>query len=259
MRRLCWAFFVFAVAVFAANVKLYMKDGSYQIVREYGVKDDRVRFYSIERSDWEEVPLELVDIKRTETEVSQRKATLNEEAKVLSEEDRVERQLQDEITKIPQAPGVYYLEGGQTRTIKLAESAVRTNKGRAILKAISPVPMVSGKATLELQGKHALNVVHNPLQEFYIQLSTEERFGMVKLTPDKDVRVVEKLTIVPVSKEVVEEPIEVEIFRKQLTPDGLYKIWPMEPFEPGEYAVIQYTAGTLNMQVWDFAYEAVKK
>lgn len=263
MRRLWFAFFVFTVAIFAANVKLYMKDGGFQVVREYSVAGDRVRFYSVERSGWEEVPLDLVDIKRTEAEVSQRKATLTEEAKVLSEEDRVERQLQDEIAKIPQGPGVYYIEGGQTRTIKLAESSVRTNKGRAILKAISPVPMVSGKATLELQGKHALNVVHNSLPEFFIQLSADERFGIVKLTPgkdkDKDVRVVEKLTIIPVSKEVVEEPIEVEVFRKQLTPDGLYKIWPMQDLEPGEYAVIQYTAGSLNMQVWDFAYEAAKK
>ena len=81
----------------------------------------------------------------------------------------------------------------------------------------------------------------------------------MKLTPEKGVRVVEKLTMIPVSKEVVEEPIEVEIFRKQLTPDGLYKIWPMQPLTPGEYAVVEYTPGKLNMQVWDFAYKAEKK
>lgn len=259
MARLLCALFLLAVSALAANVKLYMKDGGYQLVREYTVSGDRVRFYSVERSAWEEIPLELVDLKRTETEVGQRKSKLAEEAKILSEEDRVERQLQDEIMKIPQNPGVYTMEGEKAKGIKLAESVVRTSKGRSILSAISPIPMIPGKGTLELQGKNSLNIITNPQQEFYIQLSAEQRFGIVKLTPEKGVRVVEKLTMIPVSKEVVEEPIEVEIFRKQLTPDGLYKIWPMQPLTPGEYAVVEYTSGKLNMQVWDFAYKAEKK
>jgi hypothetical protein len=72
------------------------------------------------------------------------------------------------------------------------------------------------------------------------------------------VRVVEKLTTIPVTKEVVEEPEEVEIFRKQLAPDGLYKIWPQNPLEPGEYAVVQFEPGKLDIQVWDFAYKTGK-
>jgi len=258
MRSVCLVLLL-AAAALAANVKLYMKDGSYQLVREYSVSGDRVRFYSVERSSWEEVPTALVDLKRTESEVSKRTAALAEEAKVLSEEDRVERQLQEEILKIPQNPGVYYLQAGQAVKIKPAESTVHTNKGRAILKAVSPIPMVSGKGTLEVPGRHSLNVIHNPQQEFYIQLSEAERFGIVKLTPRTTVREVEKITIIPISKEVVEEPTEVEVFRKQLTPDGLYKIWPMQALEPGEYAVVQYTAGKLNMQVWDFGYAPDKK
>ena len=134
MARLFCALFLLAVSALAANVKLYMKDGGYQLVREYTVSGDRVRFYSVERSAWEEIPLELVDLKRTETEVSQRKTKLAEEAKVLSEEDRVERQLQDEVMKIPQNPGVYTLEGDKAKLIKQAESVVRTSKGRSILK-----------------------------------------------------------------------------------------------------------------------------
>ena len=65
-------------------------------------------------------------------------------------------------------------------------------------------------------------------------------------------RVVEKVTIVPVSKEVMEEPVIVPTYHSQAG-EGLYKIWPQNPLEPGEYAVVEYTDGKINIQVWDFA------
>ena len=49
--------------------------------------------------------------------------------------------------------------------------------------------------------------------------------------------------------------VEVEIFRKQLDANGLYKIWPQKPLTPGEYAVVENTPGKLNMQIWDFTWE----
>ena len=258
MRRAVAAFFLLACAAFAANLKLYLKDGSFQLVREYSLQGDRVRFYSVERSSWEEVPADLVDLKRTEKEAADRKAAIAEEAKVLSAEDKVERALQDEVMRIPQNPGVYYLVGKEAKKIPLAETVVHNNKGRNVLKVLSPIPMVSGKATLEIATPHSLNVFDNPTPELYIQLEQAERFGILKLASAKGVRVVEKLTIMPVTKEVVEEPTEVEIFRKQLTPDGLYKIWPQNALEPGEYAVVEYTPGKMNIQVWDFGIKPAK-
>ena len=258
MGKLLAALLLFAVVGFAANIKLYLKDGSYQLVRQYTVKPDRVRFYSVERSQWEEIPLTLIDLKRTQTEEAERKKELAQEAKVLSEEDRVERELQDEIMRIPQNAGVYYMVGKEAKPIKQVESTLHTNKGRSILKMVAPIPIVSGKGTLEIEGEHSTNIFPNPNQEFYIQLSAEQRFGIFKLTPHHGVRIVENVTIIPVTKELVEEPTEVDIFRKQLTENGLYKIWPINPLEPGEYAVVEYTAGKLNAQIWDFAYKPDK-
>lgn len=258
MRKLLTVLVLFGAILWAANIKLYLKDGNYHLVREYQVEKDRVRFYSVERSEWEEIPLSLVDLKKTQAEAEARKEELAHDAKVLSEEDAAERAVRQEVLKIPQDPGVYWIQGDQTKILKQAESVVHSDKRREVLKILSPIPAISGKATLELEGAHSQNVFTNPDQEFYIQLSETERFGIAKLTPKGSVRIVENLVYQPITKEVTEEPTMMEIFTQQLTPDGLYKIWPRESLPPGEYAVVQYTTGKLDMQVWDFAIKPAK-
>ncbi len=253
MRRFLPVFLALAAVVWAANVKLYLKDGSFQVAREYKVESDRVRFYSIERSDWEEIPLAMVDLKRTESEAAAHEAEIEKDAKVLTEEENARRETEKEVHRIPQDPGVYWLDGDKAKVMTTAEASVKTNKGRSILKAISPVPVVSGKGTLEIPGAHAETVFHNPDQEFYIQLSQPERFGLARLQTKGAFRIVENLTFLPVVKETQEELDLVPIFNKQLTDDNLYKIWPRDPLPPGEYAVVQYTEGKMNAQIWDFS------
>ena len=41
--------------------RLVLKDGSFQVIREYQRLGDRVRYYSLERADWEELPASLID------------------------------------------------------------------------------------------------------------------------------------------------------------------------------------------------------
>jgi hypothetical protein len=254
MGRARWLLLFLALSAFAANVKLYLKSGDYHLAREYKVEADRVRYYSVERGDWEEIPIGLVDLKRTEAETRQRQAAIEEEAKIITAEDKAERERANEVAKIPQGPGVHLSAGDGIQTLKPAESEVHNNKGRNVLKVLSPIPMVSGKATLELKGEHSMNKVINARPEFYISLSAEERFGIIRLKPTKGVRIVERLTVIPVTKEVVEEQDQVDIFRRQID-EGLYKIWPTKPLEPGEYAVVEYTEGKVNVQVWDFAHD----
>jgi hypothetical protein len=249
--KLCCVVLAAACLLSAANVKLYLKDGTYQLVREYKVENDRVRLLSTDRGEWEEIPMELVDLEKTQAEIKRHEESVREEAAASAAEDKAERDARKEVEQIPATEGVYLIEGGKLIPVKPGESKIVTDKKRSVLKVLSPIPLVSGKATLELDGSHAPAGTANREPEFYIRLSAEERFGIVRMSEHKGNRVVEKLTIVPVSKETVEEPDLVATFRKQVA-DGLFKIWPEKPLEPGEYAVVEYTDGKVNMQVWDF-------
>jgi hypothetical protein len=252
MVRLLSVCLLLAAAAFAANFRMYLKDGSYQLVREYQVQGDRVRFYTVERSEWEEMPLSLVDLKRTESERQERQESIAKEAAEMAAEEKFERQQREERERVPVSPGVYLAEGGQLRTLKQAESKVVTQKGRSLLKVVVPIPLISGKATVELDGARSPNVVAGNRPEFYFRLARDERFGLVKLGVKKGSRVVQEWEIVPVSKELIEKEEDVPIFRKQVD-DGLYKIWPEQPLAAGEYAVIEYTQGQRNIQTWDFS------
>jgi hypothetical protein len=111
--------------------------------------------------------------------------------------------------------------------------------------------MVAGKATVELDGTTSSNQVSQNKPEFYFRMANQERFALVRLALKKNARIVQKWSIVPVTKEIVEEEDEVATLKRQLQ-EGLYKIWPINSLNAGEYALVEYTVGKGNVQVWDF-------
>lgn len=253
MLRQIMALFVLAASfVSAATVRLYLKDGSYHSVREYQKQDDRIRYFSAERDDWEEIPVELVDLKRTEAERTRHEETRREEAKAIDAEEQAEREQRRELERIPVNPGVYMVAGDQVTTLTQAEVKLVNNKRRSILKRISPIPIVAGKSTVELDGLKSALTVQAQRPEFYFRMAKEERLAIVRMKPGKSTRIVQTLNKIPVAEEIVEETDIVETFKQQID-SGLYKIWPTKPLEPGEYAVVEYTEGEANIQVWDFS------
>ncbi|HYI95542.1 MAG TPA: hypothetical protein VEX68_18525 [Bryobacteraceae bacterium] len=239
----------------AATVRLYLKDGTYHSVREYETKTDRVRYYSTERSEWEEIPIELVDLKKTESEKNENEAARKADAAAMDAEEKAERAQRREIERIPVDPGVYMSKGDELVVVKQAEVKMVNNKRRSVLKAISPIPIVAGKSTVELDGVKSAFVLDVERPEFYFRLAKAERFAIVRTKPAKSSRVVQTLNSIPVSKEIIEETDIVETFKQQMA-EGLYKIWPTNPLPAGEYAVVEYTEGEANIQVWDFAVAA---
>lgn len=239
-----------AMAAFGANFRLYLKDGTYQMTNEYKVLKDRVSFYSTERGEWEEIPLELIDLDRTKKEVAERDAEIKAEQKQEVEEDTAEREAVKEVEMVPPQPGVYYIHDGKFDAMTAGDSKLVGKKGQVALRVLSPIP-VDSKQTLDLSGERAQMRITETRPEFYFRLSDDESFAIIKLTPKKAARIVEKVEMSPLTKEVAEQREEVPTFKKQES-GMLYKIWPEHDLDPGEYAVVEYTDTKVNIQVWDF-------
>lgn len=257
-RRARWLVLLIGVmgsvaVLWAANQKLYLTDGSYHVVREYKVLEDRVRFYSVERSAWEEIPLDLIDLKKTRALNENAQAEAAEEQRMIDAEEAVERRLRKEAQGIPLEVGVYLYEDGKLRTFPMADLEVANDRKRSILKAINPLPMTAGRNFVEIKGLRSANVVRNDRPEFYFRLDRQQMFGFVRLTRHKENRLVQIWEIIPVSKEVVETQEDVEDFRREAG-RLLYQVWPRKPLEPGQYALVTYSPGETNIRAWDFAY-----
>jgi hypothetical protein len=220
------------------------------------VQQDRIRYYSTERGEWEEIPTDLVDLVKTEKE---RKAK-NEEAATMareeSEEEKAEREQRREIASIPMDTGAYYKENGQIQALKVAEYQVITSKKRHTLQVLSPIPLVPGKASVVIKGDHSNFVVREDRPDFFLRLEKQERFGIVTLTPKKGQRVVEDISILPVTKESVEQPKQMDTFQQELA-SGLYRVWPQKSLAPGEYALVEFSdnedPSDIELLIWDFA------
>lgn len=251
MRRWLPIVLLLALPAFADTVRLYLKDGNYQLAREYQVVEDRVKYLSAERGEWEELPLSLVDLDRTKKEALDRQETIRKEAKEQDEEDAAIRAAQKEIEQVPVDAGTYYIHGDKIEPLKQAEVKIVSDKKRTVLKVLSPVPIVPGKSTVELDGAASQTRISEERPEFYFRLSKPEALAIVKVSPKKNLRIVETANIMQVTNEIEEERQLVPTFKKEVG-EQLFKIWPEQPLAPGEYALIQYTDGTLNPQIWDF-------
>ncbi len=254
--RLLLLLLAVAVLLFGETFKLFLKDGDYHSVREYQVQGDRVRYFSTERGDWEEIPKDLVDLDKTE---KQRKAKTEEavrQTREQDEEEKAERALRKEIESIPMESGGYFKESDQVRALKLSDYEIITDKKRKALTMISPVPIIPGKATVVIKGEHSPFVMKESRPEFYLRLAKEEKFGIIRLTPKKNMRVVENVSIVPKVNQTYEDRKQMATFEQEMM-GNLFKVWPEKPLSPGEYALMEFSEADdqegINLMIWDFA------
>lgn len=254
----CWAC---ACQTLAASQKLILKDGTYQLVSSYEVNGDRVRYYSVERSAWEEIPLALVDLEATkraqEEDKAAQKKQLDEGRAILQQRFDKPDEAGFEIApgvRLPLDEGIYAFDG--TRVIRLIQSTaeVVTDKKRAAFAMALPGHVLKAHVILELPGTRAAVRLQQAMPSFYVQ-SPEGLGARVELVPVKVVkesRVVEK---VEASKEglgkATNAPEAIPFERAQLAP-GLYRLTLLHPLGPGEYALGDLADTGASLVLWPF-------
>ena len=173
----------------AKNHRLILKDGTYQVVRQYQIVGDRVRYMSLERGgDWEELPANLVDWdatakwEKSHAEQPEDTSPAMKEAEDIDKEAIAERleelQRRPEVAKgleLPDSDGVFVLDTfqGTPELVELVPSELGINAKSK--KGISTLnPLAGSKASLELPGQKAKVHLHVNDPAIYLALASED-------------------------------------------------------------------------------------
>jgi hypothetical protein len=242
--------------------KLILTDGSFQIVREYQRQGDRVRYYSVERSDWEEIPASLVDwpaTQKAEADVIARDQELTQKIKASELAARTAGINSDRSLEVrpgvilPDDAGLYLLDGKKVYTLEQDLAVSRINKGREVARIATGVPLIPSKHIIELPGKSAKLRIQTNEPEFYFRPvdGRDAHLALLRLDVNADKREVEKMST---------NIANISSYKNQqislLSWDaarGVTRLTVDEKLEPGEYAIVENRPdGEVDLYLWDF-------
>src|SRR3974377_2379413 len=122
--------------------KLVLKDGTFQLVREYQRSGERVRYFSAERGDWEEIPAAMIDWEATAKDAAEadkasqatvEKIHRSEEAKKMDAPLDIDASLPvAQGVYLPSGEGLFVVEGKNVRLLEQAGSNSKVDRMRSI-------------------------------------------------------------------------------------------------------------------------------
>ncbi len=270
--------------------RLILKDGSYQLVTKYEVKGDRVRYYSAERDEWEELPNALVDWAATNKYEKERAAgAAVPEAVEVDKEIETERAVEESKTPavapglhLPEESGVFMLDNykGEPQLVEVQQTAGDVNrdtKSNIFRGAINPIAGV--RQTIELDGAHASIQSHVEVPSLYINVdpgvdlsndSSPRSAGQEPQQPQQPqqarvpfdrFRIIHadvkngKRILGNVKRNVTGKISQDERYVKTTIDrvnGGWLKVTPIESLPKGEYALVEMSNEGMNLYVWDF-------
>lgn len=241
-----------------------MKDGSVEIVRQYQVIGNRVRYFSVERGDWEEVPKSLVDWPATRKADAQAK---QREQQAVSLAHRVDLEKHPGSLDVnggiagtglppgvllPSGDGMYVFNGHSILALNADLATSKLNKGRFIAKMISPVPVIATRFTISLKGKRAKTEVDNsePVFFFRTDRGVTPQFLLIQAEVKGNRREFAYLSEYMGQKNTKAK--EIPINMKAIDPDT-YRLTAVQDLSPGQYVLAEPTSGqSIDLYVWDF-------
>jgi hypothetical protein len=242
-----------------------LKDGSFQLVREYTIDGDRVRYYSLDSSQWEQTPVSLVDwdaTKKVEAEEAERDAAMV--AKVHKQETARAAAPLDIDASLEVAPGIFLpagahlwvFDGRAVQILPQAETDSKFSKGHFIEQVMVPIPIVPTRHSISIQGTHAKLRISNARPEFYIRVSESHgpELVLVRTKVQGASRHVENLD--EMYGEQAERRDAVPLQAWDVAP-GVYRFTLGRELAPGDYAIAEMVRdGGASLYVWDFGVDA---
>ncbi|HWZ83576.1 MAG TPA: hypothetical protein VNW47_13175 [Terriglobales bacterium] len=261
--------------------RLILKDGSYQLASKYEIKGDRVRYFSAERGEWEEIPKNLIDWDATDKyEKGRLEGAPAPEAVALDKELEAEQKAEEARSPkiapglhLPEDGGVFLLDTYQSHPqldeIHQSGGDLNKNTKSNILRAAIN-PLASAKQTIELDGARAKIQSHTTVPAIYVNIDpvdangkpvlapgetppppAVERFKIVRAEIKNGKRIAGGIKIAPYGKVKADERF-VPATVQELT-GGWVKVSPQQPLATGEYAVVEMLGKEgMNLYVWDF-------
>jgi hypothetical protein len=242
--------------------KLVLKDGSFQLVREYEVQGDRVRYYSIDQRDWEEMPASLVDwdaTKRVSADEAQRKAALIAKlhaAEVARAADAMDVDASIEIAPkvfLPPGDGLFEFDGKAIYPLSQAEADMKFSKTQMLKQVLIPVPIIPSRHSISLKGNRAKFRLKSTQTEFYMRTADgrEPQLDLIRAKVHGDKRDLENLDEL-FNEHAATGKISIPIQRWEIT-HGVYRFTLSANLEPGEYAMAEIVqGGATSLYFWDF-------
>jgi hypothetical protein len=243
------------------GTKLVLKDGSFQLVREYKVEGDRVRYYSLDSSQWEQMPADLVDweaTKKLEAEEAQRDAAAV--SKVHRQEEARHADTVDIDASLEAAPGVFLppgaglfvFDGRGLSSLAQAEINSKLSKGHFLEQVLVPVPVVPTRHNISIKGERATLRVRNGQPEFYMRTADAREPEMVLIRAKVHAGSREIEHVDEMFGEQAESANTVTMQRWEVA-GGVYRFTLSQPLAAGEYALAEVVRDQgISLYVWDF-------
>ena len=246
--------------------KLILADGSFQMVREYHREGDRVRYYSVERSAWEEIPASLVNWDATQQAEAQQAAQDKELAQKIKASELAARTVDINSDRsleirpgviLPDDAGLYLLDGQKVSTLEQVLAVSHLNKGREVARIMTGVPLIPSKHRIEIPGSRAKLRIRGSDPEFYFRPvdGRDAHLSLLRLDVDVDKRNVESMStnIADIS---TYKNHQVSLLAWDAA-RGVKRFTVEEKLEPGEYAIAESrTDGEVDLYLWDFGVDA---
>lgn len=241
--------------------KLMLKDGSYQLTREYQIEGDRVRYYSLDSLQWEEMPADLVDWDKTKkVEADEAKQDAAEISKVKHEESQRQAEMLDIDASVQIAPGVFLPQGeglyafDGKKVLRLAQAPMtsKLSKSNAVERVMVPIPIIPTRHNISINRPHAEYRVTNGQPEFYMRVpgGAEPELELIRTVTRGDTRQVEKLDELFGAQKLKKD--EVAVQRWTIAPN-LYRYTLGTALTPGEYVLAEAIQDNgLELYLWDF-------